>query len=165
MRIRLVIAGAAVVLTAGTGAAYAAVGTTTTVSPTVAGNVLPVNHNHSPTVRPTEPGDDRGADATMEPGDDHGGQSPATASPSTEPGDDRGVTPEPGDDRGGISPEAGDDRNRGQGSDDATTAAGSTSGRGSDDSVQLSSAVAGSSASGTGSDDRSRGGESGSGHH
>jgi uncharacterized membrane protein YgcG len=111
MRIKLaVVAAAAVTVVGGTGAAAYAVVGHSTVSPTVAGNDLPIDDNHSPvpTSRPAEPGDDRGRDgapATVEPGDDHG--------TGAEPGDDRGpgrgtddVTPEPGDDRGGRGPAA-----------------------------------------------------------
>jgi hypothetical protein len=109
MRIKLAVAAAAAVtVVGGTGAAAYAVVGHSTVSPTVAGNDLPIDDNHSPvpTSRSAEPGDDRGRDgapasgATAEPGDDHGA--------AVEPGDDRGrgrgtddVTPEPGDDHGG----------------------------------------------------------------
>jgi hypothetical protein len=165
MRIGLVITGVAVILMAGTGAAYAVVGNAT-VSPTVSGNVLPIDDNHSPDARQTEPGDDHGGLApavgspTTEPGDDRGGLSP-------EPGDDRGgLTPEPGDDRGGVTPEPGDDRNRGQATDDTISVTGSTSERGNDDSAAHATAgPAGSSKSGSGSDDGPRGDGSGRGHH
>ena len=123
MRIKLVVAtAAAVVLTAGTGAAAYAVVGQTTVSPTVTGNDLPIDDNHSspPSTRTPQPGDDHGRAA--EPGDDHGR--------AAEPGDDRGDddaataprTPEAGDDRG-ASTEPGDDRGRGTGTDDATSQA------------------------------------------
>ena len=101
MRIRLaIVTGAAALLTTGTGvAAYAVVGHET-ISPTVAGNDLPIDDNHSPvvTVRTAEPGDDRGR--TVEPGDDRGR--------TVEPGDDRGGAVEPGDDRGGAVEPGGD---------------------------------------------------------
>ena len=88
MRIKLAVAsGAALVLLAGTGAAYAVVGQTSE-SPTVTGNVLPIDDNHRTTAHP-EPGDDRGR-ATTEPGDDRGGASrgrprgaTATSAPAT----------------------------------------------------------------------------------
>ena len=63
-----IISAAVVVLTTGTGAACAVVGHST-VSPTVTGNTLPIDNNHSSAH--SEPGDDRGV-ATAEPGDDHG---------------------------------------------------------------------------------------------
>jgi hypothetical protein len=175
MRIKLaIISGAILVLTTGTGAAYAVVGHTT-VSPTVTGNVLPLDDNHS-------------SRAGLEPGDDRGGQSSTGASRTTEPGDDRGAaTTEPGDDRGSVTTEPGDDRgataepgdDRGRGTDDATAApsrnggtvgsgagsTGSTSGRGSDDSAAGSTTVAGATtASGADTDDHGRG-RDGAGHH
>ena len=110
MRIRLaIVSGAVLVLTAGTGAAYAVVGHST-VSPTVTGNVLPLDDNHSSTT-------------ARQSGDDRGGRPSTAASPTTEAGDDRGAaTAEPADDRGAATAEPGDDRNRGRGTDDATTA-------------------------------------------
>jgi len=58
MRVKVaIISGAALVLMAGTGAAYAVVGHSS-VSPTVTGNTLPIDNNHS--------------SAHSEPGDDHG---------------------------------------------------------------------------------------------
>ena len=80
MRIKLVVAtAAAVVLTAGTGAAAYAVVGQTTVSPTVTGNDLPIDDNHSspPSTRTPQPGDDHGRAA--EPGDDRGNDGAATA--------------------------------------------------------------------------------------
>jgi hypothetical protein len=58
VRIKLaVVAGAAVVLTAGTGAAAYAVVGHSSVNPTVTGNVLPIDDNHSPD--PPSPGGHR----------------------------------------------------------------------------------------------------------
>jgi hypothetical protein len=170
MHIKLaLITGAVLVLTAGTGAAYAVVGHTS-VNPTVSGNVLPIDDNHSSTPRPeagddrlratAEPGDDR-AHATTEPGDD---RSTATAEPgddrgraTAEPGDDRGrATAEPGDDRSRATAEPGDDRNRGSGTDDATAASRRTTG-----SLTASPATA---ATPTTPDDHGRG-HDGAGHH
>jgi hypothetical protein len=137
MRIKLVvISGAVLVLTAGTGAAYAVVGQTS-VSPTVTGNVLPIDDNHSSATRP-EPGDDRGR-ATAEPGDDRGA-----------------ATAEPGDDRGRATAEPGDDRTRGRGTDDTT--AGPTR------SAGPTAAVPATAASPSSSDDHGRG-HDGPGHH
>src|SRR5690348_13164399 len=96
VRLKLAVAtGAALLLMAGTGAAAYAVVGHETVSPTIAGNNLPIDDNHSPTVTPRtpEPGDDHGR--TSEPGDDHGR--------TAEPGDDRGSATEPGDDRGSAT--------------------------------------------------------------
>ena len=77
MRVKVAImSGAVLVLTAGTGAAYAVVGHSS-VSPTVTGNTLPIDNNHSSTAHRStaprstahrEPGDDRGR--AVEPGDD-----------------------------------------------------------------------------------------------
>jgi hypothetical protein len=99
MRIKLVvITGAAILLTAGTGAAYAVVAPDT-VNPTVTGNHLPIDDNHSPVVptRTTEPGEDRGS--------------------AVEPGDDRGSAVEPRDDRGGNDTSGG---HGGHGGDDGS---------------------------------------------
>lgn len=68
MRIKLaVVSGAAVVLLAGAGAAYAVVDRTA-VSPTETGNVLPIDSNHRSTVHSStvhpRPGDDRSASPT-----------------------------------------------------------------------------------------------------
>jgi hypothetical protein len=164
MHIKLaLVTGAVIVLTAGTGAAYAVVGHTS-VSPTVTGNVLPIDDNHSSTPRPeagddsahatTEPGDDRGT-ATTEPGDDRGH---ATA----EPGDDRGrAATEPGDDRGHAAAEPGDDRNQGSGSDDATTASRRV---GRTPTASPAAAASPTTSSPATSDDRGRG-HDGAGHH
>src|SRR4051812_15569599 len=121
VRIKLALAtGAALVVLGTGGAAYAVVGGS--VSPTTAGNVLPIDDNHSPITttaddhgRSPEPGDDRGGattgtvttgtvttgTSTTVTTDDHGA--------ATEPGDDRGAATEPGDDRGAAT-EPGDDR-------------------------------------------------------
>ena len=166
MRIKLaIISGAALVLTVGTGAAYAAVGQTTG-SPTVAGNVLPIDDNHS-------------SKAGLNPSDDRGGQRSTGASTAGEPGDDRGgATVEPGDDRGAATAEPGDDRGRGRGVDDRTTGASrsgdtlgsstassvSSDGHGSDDPAGSTTAAVAATASVVHSDDHGRG-DAAAGHH
>jgi hypothetical protein len=167
MRIKLaIISGAVLVLTVGTGAAYATVGHTT-VNPTVTGNVLPIDDNHT-------------SRAGLEPGDDRGAHASTPASPTAESGDDRGAASvEPGDDRGAATAEPGDDRNRGRGTDDTTTgpgrnggtigsgagSGGSTNGHGSDDSAARLTPGA-TNASVTVSDDHDHGrGRDGAGHH
>jgi hypothetical protein len=110
MRIRLAVAaGAAAVLTAGTGAAAYAVVGHSTVSPTVTGNDLPIDDNHSPTPtsRSPQPRDDRGGEKTpatgthVEPGDDHGHGSTTTTTPEHSGGSGSG--------RGGGGRGGGDD--------------------------------------------------------
>lgn len=150
MRIKLaLVTGAAVLLTAGTGAAAYAVVGQETVSPTITGNDLPIDDNHSPTVtaRTTEPGDDRGT--AVAPGDDRG--------TTAEPGDDRGGA-EPGDDRGGFEP--GDDRSTGV--DDGARHGGST---GTTAPATADDHGGSGGSGGSGSGHGGHGGDDGSGHH
>src|SRR4051812_6307803 len=101
-----VVVGAAVVLTAASGAAaFALAAAHTGDAGTDAGNSMPIDDNHSPANEQAspEPGDDNGVDATAEPAE-HASAAPATSPTArrgeAEPGDDRGVhaTAEPGDD-------------------------------------------------------------------
>jgi hypothetical protein len=146
MRIKLALAtGAALAVVAGTTAAYAAVGQGV-LSPTTAGNVLPIDDNHSPITAIATRSDDRGR--------------------TPEPGDDRGQAAEPGDDRGGATAAGAaraatptDHGTRGGGSDDPTPAPRDHGG--------LTPAATTAPGAATHTDNRGRGGGSddGSGHH
>jgi len=110
MRIKLaLVTGAAVLLTAGTGAvAYAVVGHET-VSPTITGNDLPIDDNHSPTVtaRTTEPGDDRSTG--VDDGARHGGTTTTAPATPDDHGGSGGSGGSGGDDGGGHGGHGGDD--------------------------------------------------------
>jgi len=140
VRLKLAVAtGAALFLMAGTGAAAYAVVGHETVSPTIAGNNLPIDDNHSPTITP----------GTPEPGDDHG--------TTVEPGDDHGRTAEPGDDRTtGV-----DDGARHGGAARTTTAPAPSDDHGGSGGSGGSAGSAADDGSGHGG----HGGDDGSGHH
>ena len=164
------VVGAAVLLTAASGAAaFALVATQSDDAGTDAGNSLPIDDNH-PSVAPTphavrtpEPGDDRST-GEVEPGDDKG-------TTQVEPGDDKGTTQvDSGDGNSSRMDGSGDVR---RGSDNATPEPSESTDRhgsnsGSDDSSTAGSApsTADGSGSGSGSDDGGGGGGSddGGGH-
>ena len=117
-------AGAALLLTAGTGAAAYALVAQSTDSPGRTGNTLPIDDNHRSITRAPLPAEDRVATPARPAAkpDDHGTDAP-------EVGDDKGThAPEVGDDNGTDAPEVGDDHGT-----DSGDSGGSGSGGGGDD--------------------------------